>query len=305
MGNIPIRSFRTQARNAQRVVTFLSGLSREQLILVESWLPDAVLIADLSWGLMDSVVLHLRAPEGDRIVKAGGPTNHHIARERTAHLGYTGPWVADKRAARLIRYDEMANLLLLDYLPGTLVQDTPAEHDTAVYRQAGAMLAAFHAQSERPDDNYEARMNQKMLAWLDAPHRIAPETTARLRQALLESEAQPVVLVPTHGDWQPRNWLVDDRFVRAIDFGRFDWRPAFTDFARLAVRQFARNPDLETAFLDGYGPDPRTPELWRILLLREAIGTAVWAYQVGDERFEQEGHRMIEQVLRSERGKRK
>jgi hypothetical protein len=68
------------------------------------------------------------------------------------------------------------------------------------------------------------------------------------------------------------------------------------------VRQFARNPALETAFLDGYGSDPRTPDLWRILLLREAIGTAVWAYQVGDERFEQEGHRMIENVLSAEMG---
>jgi hypothetical protein len=38
------------------------------------------------------------------------------------------------------------------------------------------------------------------------------------------------------------------------------------------------------------------------LLLREAIGTAVWAYQVGDERFEQEGHQMIENVLSAEMG---
>jgi thiamine kinase-like enzyme len=103
--------------------------------------------------------------------------------------------------------------------------------------------------------------------------------------------------VPTHGDWQPRNWLIHDGTVRAIDLGRADRRPAFTDFARLAVRQFAADPALEAAFLDGYGPDPRTPDRWRILLIREAIGTADWAYKVGDERFEMEGHRMIEAVL--------
>jgi hypothetical protein len=63
------------------------------------------------------------------------------------------------------------------------------------------------------------------------------------------------------------------------------------------VRQFAANPILEAAFLDGYGSDPRTPDLWRTLQIREAIGTAVWAHQVGDEPFEREGHRMIEVVL--------
>jgi hypothetical protein len=283
-------------------LTGFSRLAPQQHAIAKRWLSDAELVEDVSWGLMDTAVLRLRTADGDCIVKAGGPTNHHIGREIAAHLGFTGPWVADGRAARMHRHDDRANLLLLEYLSGELVQGTPAEGDPNVYRQAGAMLAAFHAQGARPDDDYEARMNRKMLAWLDAPHRIAPETVERLRDALLGAEPEPVVLVPTHGDWHPRNWLIEDGRVRAIDFGRFDWRPALTDFARLAVRQFARNPALETAFLDGYGSDPRTPDLWRMLLLREAIGTAVWAYQVGDERFEQEGHQMIENVLSAEMG---
>jgi hypothetical protein len=283
-------------------LTGFSRLAPQQHAIAERWLSEAELVEDVSWGQMDTVVLHLRAAAGDCILKAGGPANHHIGREIAAHLGFTGPWVADGRAARMHRHDDRANLLLLEYLSGELVQDTPAENDPGVYRQAGAMLAAFHSQGTRADDDYEVRMNLKMLDWLDRPHRIAPETVNRLRAILLSAEPEPVVLVPTHGDWQPRNWLIDSSVVRAIDFGRFDWRPAFTDFARLAVRQFARNPALETAFLDGYGSDPRTPDLWRMLLLREAIGTAVWAYQVGDERFEQEGHQMIENVLSAEMG---
>jgi len=31
--------------------------------------------------------------------------------------------------------------------------------------------------------------------------------------------------------------------------------------------------------------------------VHEAIGTAVWAYQVGDERFEKQGHHMITEAL--------
>jgi hypothetical protein len=279
-------------------MTDLPRLTPEQQATVHEWLPDSELVADLSWELMGTVVLHLRTPDGDRIIKAGGPANHHIGRERNAHLDFTGPWVAQRRAARLFAFDPDTNMVLLDHLPGELAQGHPAEGDPEAYRQAGAMLAEFHGQASRPDDAYESRMTRKALASLDSPHRIAPETVDRLRGILLAIEPEPVMLVPTHGDWHPRNWLVDGGFVRAIDFGRFDWRPAFTDFARLAVRQFAANPALETAFLDGYGSDPRTPELWRALRIREAIGTAVWAHQVSDEPFELEGHRMIENVLR-------
>jgi hypothetical protein len=280
----------------------LPRLTQEQQALVCEWLPQAEFVADLSWELMGTAVLHLRTPDGDRIVKAGGPTNHHIGRERNAHLGFTGPWLAQGRAAPMLASDPDTNMLLLDYLPGELAQGHAAECDPETYRQAGAMLAAFHGQAARPDPDYEARMTRKAIASLDTPHRIAQEPVDRLRQLLLSVEPEPVTLVPTHGDWHPRNWLIDNGFVRAIDFGRFDWRPALTDFARLAVRQFAANPTLEAAFLEGYGADPRTPELWRILQIREAIGTAVWAYQVGDEPFEQEGHRMIANVLSGEMG---
>ena len=66
-----------------------------------------------------------------------------------------------------------------------------------------------------------------------------------------------------------------------------------TDFARLAVQDFSRDPKLEAAFLEGYGADPREADAWHRNRVREAIGTAGWAYRVGDERFEAQGHQMI------------
>ncbi len=101
--------------------------------------------------------------------------------------------------------------------------------------------------------------------------------------------------MPTHGDWQPRNWLIDNGVVQVIDFGRADLRPPTEDFVRLARQDFARDPRLEAAFLDGDGRDPREPEQWRRDVLGEAVSTAAWAYSVGDEDFERFGH----QVLRS------
>nr|WP_232848145.1 phosphotransferase [Occultella kanbiaonis] len=124
------------------------------------------------------------------------------------------------------------------------------------------------------------------------------ETESGLRSIIATHDHPPAVLVPTHGDWQPRNWLVDDEgCVRVIDLGRAAWRPALTDLGRLARQEWQGRPDLEAAFLDGYGGDPREQSAWQRTLVREAIGTAAWAYQVGDEPFEQQGHRMIQQCL--------
>lgn len=62
-------------------------------------------------------------------------------------------------------------------------------------------------------------------------------------------------------------------------------------------RLLAPQARLEEAFLRGYGGDPRTEEVWRMDLLRDAIGTAVWAFQVGDTGFEAQGHRMLAEAL--------
>ncbi|HZX05471.1 phosphotransferase family protein, partial [Kribbella sp.] len=72
------------------------------------------------------------------------------------------------------------------------------------------------------------RENERLLKHLSRPHRIAPEVVDRLRTTIARWPTPPAVLVPTHGDWQPRNWLIDGGTVRVIDFGRAALRPAYT-----------------------------------------------------------------------------
>jgi thiamine kinase-like enzyme len=121
-------------------------------------------------------------------------------------------------------------------VPGELVQGTQAERDPDIHRQAGTLLARLHAQLHIHDAGYEERARNKSLAWLDRPHRIATDVEDRLRAVLAGWPTPPAVLVPTHGDWQPRNWLVHHGRVSVIDFGRADLRPAMTDLARLATQ---------------------------------------------------------------------
>lgn len=277
-------------------MTSLPRLGPAQRAVVAGWFPRATLVADHSWDPVGRSVLQLRSDDRHYVVKAGIPGDHHMDREIVAHSTVVEPLAARGLAPRMVHADPALRLLATTYLPGVLVEGTPAEDEPDTYRQAGRALAVLHARGTRPSDDYERRVDTKALTWLDRGHRIPHDIVERLR-AELAVPVPPRPLTPTHGDWQPRNWIVHQGHVAVIDFGRADWRPAATDLARLDAQQFRGRPQLLLAFLEGLGEDPRTPESWRRDRLREAIGTAVWAYLVGDEQFEQQGHRMIADVL--------
>ena len=281
------------------VASDIEKLSPDQRTLLHQWLPGAVVEADHSWGLVDRAVLEVTHGADRFIVKAGSPDDHHMARELHAHLHWLEPWSSRGRAPRLVHHDAGANLLVTRHLPGHLVDGAVTAAEPAAYQQAGELLALLHTRLPVSDADYEAAENAKSLAWLGRPHRIAPEVEERLRAEIATWPSPRALLVPTHGDWQPRNWLVHDGIVSVIDFGRAALRPAMSDFARLSAKEFRRDPALEAAFLDGYGTDPREPGAWHRNQVREAVGTAVWAHQVGDEAFEAHGHQMIADSLAS------
>lgn len=279
------------------VASDFGKLSARQRSLLDDWLPGSRVEKDHSWGLVETTVLEVTCAGSRFIVKAAGESDHHIARELHAYRHWLDVWTSLGRAPTLKYADAEARLLVTSYLPGQLVLGSDHDDDPRTYRQAGALLAMFHAQAAVTDPDYEQRENEKALAWLSGRHRIAPSVVARLREQIAAWPTPPATVSPTHGDWQPRNWLIHQDVVSVIDFGRAAMRPALTDFARLAVQEFRRNRNLETAFLDGYGSDPREKDAWRRTAVREAIGTAAWAHQVGDEKFEAQGHRMISDAL--------
>lgn len=286
-----------------------TDLSTEQQAALEAWLPGAELVEDLSWGLVDTVVLHVRHEGRDLTVKAYGPRNHHLERELRGHTEFTGPLLGSgagggrpgggraggrDRVPRLVDADLEARVLVATWLPGRLVEGDPAEWEPEAYRQAGELTARWHDQPGRVSTTWLRETRDRALRWLSMPHRIPAEQVAAVQRWAWPDE--PVTLVPTHGDLGPRNWVVDDGVVSFIDLGRADLRPACTDLARMTARQWRGRADLEAAFLEGYGTDPR-PAWWRSLLLAEAVAAAAWAHQVGDAGFEAEGLRSVGELL--------
>jgi len=276
------------------------GLDDAQRHLVEAWLPGAVVEADLSWGLVQTTVLRVRHGDALVTVKAGGPQDHHLAREVEAHRRWLQPWTGAGRAPVLLHADAGARVVVTRWLPGHLAQGTPAATDPDVHRQAGELLAQLHQQLVVDDDGYEARANATTRRWLAGPHAVPPDTARRVAEELDGWPLPTAALVPTHGDYHPRNWLVDGGGaaprVGVIDLGRAGLRPAESDLVRLAQRDWVGRPDLEAAFLSGYGTDPRQPGSWRRTRVREAVGTACWAHLVGDTAFEQEGLRLLAEL---------
>jgi hypothetical protein len=272
-------------------------LSSAQRELLATWLPGLRVVVDHSWGLVGTTVLEVTHGGEQYVVKAGDARDHHIGRELRAHREWLRPWTRIGRAPLLAFGDDKAKLVVTVFLPGELVLGSPAQDDPSTFAQAGELLRLLHDQAGEPDDDFERDADAKTLRCLDGPHRIAPEVEQRVRAAVTAWPTSEVRLVPTHGDWQPRNWLVHERVVSVIDFGRADLRPAMNDLSRLVSRDFSRDRALEAAFVEGYGGDPRSPGLWQRQQLREAVGTATWAFAVGDAGFEAEGHAMIADAL--------
>lgn len=280
------------------MTTSLTDLREPQRALLDDWLPGAVVVRDHSWELLHRHVLEVLHDGIRYAVKAGGEDDAHKLREIRAHREWLSPWVETGSAPALAYADLDALLLVTRWLPGELVEGSPAHHDPATFRHAGELLARLHGQLQVVDPAHERREKDRALRWLDSPHRIAPEVEARLRDEIASWDLDvTTTLVPTHGDWQPRNWLIHDGVVSVIDLGRADLRTPMSDLARLATQDWRRDPALESSFFEGYGDDPREPRLWRRMLVREAIGTASWAFQHGDPDFEAQGHRMIAEAL--------
>ncbi|MEU6135191.1 aminoglycoside phosphotransferase family protein [Nocardioides sp. NPDC047086] len=263
------------------MISALDTLTPTQRDLLDQWLPGAEVVADRSaLHRAGTTALVLSAGEDRFLVKTTTEGVRHIDRELAAHRSWLAPWTDTGRAPSLVEADLDARIIVMTHLDGEPASTSAAIHDPEIYRQAGELLATFHGQAAVEDEDYEPELDERALASLDSAG-LEADLTERLLTEITSWPTPTTVLVPTHGDWQPTSWVADAGTLRVIDSGRFGFRPALYDLSRLSAQDFVRNDTFEKAFFAGYGSDPREPEAWHRLQVRDAISVAAWAHRTG------------------------
>lgn len=280
---------------ASLCLSAVTGISAEQRVRLDEWLGHWEVLADHSWPLQDTKVLHVRSTGGEHIAKMSTGLRHEIDACRRALA------LLPDRVPRLEHHDAGAGILVTSYLPGELVEGTPAEADLDVYRQAGELLARLQAPAS-VSGTYAGQALAAVSRRIAEAAGLVPEAQlAALRERAARFKPQPVHLYFTHGDYQPRNWIIDNGRVGVIDFGRGQDRSWVSDLVRLQNQQFTGHPERERAFMAGLGRTVESgdAELLAIESMRQGLGTIVWAHGIGDRDFEEQGRTMITRLLQS------
>lgn len=196
--------------------------------------------------------------------------------------------------------------LLLSPLQGSVMLGSrfAPSLERRLHDRAGAFARALHA-LQLPDadpvpltDAYVMRLE----AWSERaagllPASVTEAVSERLHEALPFLAAQR--RVPLHHDFSPRNWLATpDGVLAVIDFEHARQDLHLAEFLRLWATLWPKRPDLEEAFLSGYGRAltgeergalERMGALW-------ALSTVVWAREHADREFEREGLTVLERL---------
>jgi len=218
--------------------------------------PDAQSVA-LHPGHDGTAVLRATTTVGEVTVKRHrAPERHH--QEVHAYRHWT-PALRD-RAPQLLAVSDDPPAIVVTALPGRPFADCrlDAGREAEAHRQAGQLLRMLHhAAPPRSEPDMTAWLADRGEQWLTLAKTILPaRRRAEIREHLRAlATLGPVSAVPCHLDYTPRNLLLGgtDRQVAVIDFEHARYDLAARDLVRLATRTWPARPDLEAAFLDGYG----------------------------------------------------
>jgi hypothetical protein len=142
---------------------------------------------------------------------------------------------------------------------------------------------------------------EEFEAWAArAEHLLSPRELSFVREQVRTlDELGPRVRVPCHHDYSPRNWLVDAGRVGVIDFDLARWEDWVNDLWRLRFGVWWDRPDLQAAFLDGYGRelDGDDVEVLRRCGALAAVATVAWAHENDDRAFERAGRENLTRLM--------
>jgi Ser/Thr protein kinase RdoA (MazF antagonist) len=228
-------------------------------------------------GHNGTVALRASTAHGHVIIK----THRGIDRHRQEVYAYTH-WTATlrDRAPRLLAVSDEPPAIVITALFGRPLAKTTLtpSQEAEAHRQAGELLHDLHSAAPPVEEpNMSQWLAERGERWLTharhlLPHGRCAEIRAHLRAL---SRLDPIAAVPCHLDYTPRNLMCGitehslsppttqqrqpARVPTRIDVAAFDFEHARYDLAardlvRLADRVWRHRPDLEDAFLRGYGP---------------------------------------------------
>jgi len=210
----------------------------------------------------DPVVWEVVDDDGHRLF-AKRHKNALMHRREASAYRHLAPALGPGRAPALLAADPLSLLVVTAALPGTPAIKTALTdaEECEVYRQAGQLAARIHAHPVTDG------VVGDRLPWGEERER----ALSRARDARLSAEDVEVLAEATrteppgfpiatcHGDFGPRNWIIDrDRDSRltvgVIDFERSQAEePVRRDLMRVMLQLTPHRPDLRTAFLTSYG----------------------------------------------------
>ncbi|MFJ2734498.1 aminoglycoside phosphotransferase family protein [Streptomyces sp. NPDC087317] len=204
---------------------------------------------DASWDRDSSRVWRADgAQEGVWYVKIHQNTRFHH-REVDAYRSWV-PGLGTS-APTLVTSDSALLAVVITTVPGRPLDgiDHPPEQQRLLFRQIGALAAAIHGSAAPLSAEEGMPALAKVERHLEAarPY-LRPGDEVFIRQIVARAEAVPPLdRVPTHGDFQLRNLLLDDDgSLAVIDFERSEPGPAIRDVVRLADA-WATQPRLRPA----------------------------------------------------------
>lgn len=256
-------------------------------------------VADRSWADLGlAVVFEVVTADGRSLIVK---SHHDVFRNQLEVAAYRTwvPAIAD-RAPSLVAADDAGQVLVLTKLQAG---GPPSVLPPSAYADAGAVLRRFHEAGEQlVDEGWAAQRLANLRSWIDRmPAGLVDDDDVAWveEQAAVLLELPPPPLVPCHGDFQPRNWLLDGaERVFVIDFekARHDWW--IHDLQRMWWKEWRYRPDLRDAFLAGYGRqlDETEQAGLRANSARGHLVQIAWATQHGDVQFAAEGRSYLEQM---------
>ncbi|MFF0551029.1 phosphotransferase [Streptomyces sp. NPDC004311] len=209
---------------------------------------------EVSWVRTGSRVWKLTGPGGGTwYLKRHRGAKFH-GREVAAYRSWVP--VLGARSPRLVAADTEAQAVVVTALHGRPLHGMVlgGADEARIQHSLGRLTCALHCSApERPADSATAA--DKIKRHLEGARPYLADGDEELVLALASTYAELPLpsLVPTHGDLQYRNVLLDgDGEPLLFDFERSEYNTATRDMVRLSDTWTGR-PDLRAAFLAGYG----------------------------------------------------